>query len=149
MKTLLACLFALSAAAAPLRAEEAPARELRIDPATTNAPLGKAHLNVETLTHGAGDAWQGGYKVDVTPLSFAGEQGKLTITLSNEALRKLAAGQAVDFSGQAASTNGNQSTVQGTATPAAGGSRDTGAIRVRIDSKKGKLVFKTTYHLVK
>ena len=75
--------------------------------------------------------------------------GQLTITLSNEALRKLAAGQAVDFSGQAASTNGNQSTVQGTATPAAGGSRDTGAIRVRIDSKKGKLVFKTTYHLVK
>ena len=148
MKTLLACLFAVCAVAVPLRAEDAPPREMRIDAATTNAPLGKAHLNVETLTRGAGDAWQGGYKVDVTPLSFAGEQGKLTISLSNEALRKLATGQAVDFSGQATSTSGNQSTVQGTATPAVGG-KDTGAIRVRIDSRKGKLVFKTTYHLVK
>ena len=148
MKTFLACLFAVCAATVPLRAEEGPPRELRIDSSTAPAPIGKAHLSVDALTRGGGDSWQGGYKVDVTPLSFASEQGKLTITLSNESLRKLTAGQAVDFSGQANSTNGNQSGVQGTATPA-DGSKDTGAIRVRINSKKGKLVFKTTYHLVK
>ncbi len=150
MKTLPSFLLAawvFATAVAPVRAEDAPPRELRIESATTSVPLGKAKLSVDALTR-KGDAWQGGYTVDVSPLSFAGEKGQLTINLPGESVRKLTGGQAVDFSGEADSTNGNHSTVQGTATPA-GGSKDSGAIRVRIDSKKGRLVFKTTYHLVK
>ena len=151
MKILLACLTAawVLLCATPVHAEDALPREMRIDAATTSVPLGKARLNVDALTRGGqGDAWRGNYTVDVSPLSFAGEQGKLTINLSGDALRKLTGGQPVDFTGQADSSNGNHSNVQGTATPTAGG-KDTGAIRVRIESKKGKLVFKTTYHLVK
>ena len=131
--------------------EDAAVRELRIDPATTGVPFGKAKLSVEPLVHGEGkgaEGLQAHYKVEVSPLSFASEEGNLTISVSNETLRKLAGGQTVDFSGQAVSTSGNKSAVQGTATPAKD-SKDTGAIRVRIDSKKGKLVFKTTYHLAK
>ena len=152
MKTLLPCLFAawaVAACATPLRAEEALPSQLRIEPATTSVPLGKARLGVDPLTRPAkGDAWQGNYTVEVSPLSFASEQGRLTINVSNEAFHRLAAGQPIDFSGQADSASGNRSTVQGTATPAGGG-KDSGAINVRINSKKGKLVFKTTYHLVK
>ena len=151
MKTFLACLFAAwtVCAAAPVRAEDALPRELRIDSATTSVPLGKARLSVDALTHGGkGDTWQGGYKVEVSPLSFASEEGELTITLPVESFRKLAGGHPAEFNGQAVSTKGNNSSVQGTATPAGGG-KDTGAINVRINSKKGKLVFKTTYHLVR
>ena len=139
------------ACATGVRAEDAAVRELRIDPATTGVPLGKAKLSVDPLVHGEGkgaEDLQGHYKVDVSPISLASEEGNLTISVSNETLRKLAGGQAVDFSGQAVSTGGNKSAVQGTATPAKD-SKDAGAIRVRIDSKKGKLVFKTTYHLMK
>lgn len=144
-----ACLvFCLGAATG--RAEEAPVRELRIEPATTGVPFGKAKLSVEPLRRGkgGGESFQASYKVEVSPMSFASEDGSLTISVSNENLRKLAAGQPVEFTGQAVSTSGNTSAVNGTATPSKE-SKDSGAIRVRIDSKKGKLVFKTTYHLVK
>ncbi len=130
------------------RAEDAPVRELRIEPATTGVPLGKARLSVDALVRGKGDGLQAGYKVEVSPISLASEEGSLTISVSNEMLRKLADGQPVDFTGQAVSTSGNNSAVRGTATPSKDG-KDTGTIRVHIDSKKGKLVFKTTYHLVR
>ncbi len=124
-------------------------RELRIDPSTTGVPLGRAKLSVDTLKHaGKGEGLQAGYKVEVSPISLASEEGNLTISVSNETLRKLADGQQVDFTGEAVSTGGDHSAVRGTATPAKD-SKDTGAIRVHIDSKKGKLVFKTTYHLTR
>ncbi len=147
---LLFAVWTLLLAAGPARGEDAAVRELRIDPSTTGVPLGKARLTVDALTRGrnGGDGLQGGYKVEVSPISFASEEGRLTISVSGETLRKLAEGQEVSFTGQAASTNGNNSTVQGTATPGKD-SKDGGTIRVRIDSKKGKLVFKTTYHLVR
>lgn len=134
-------------------AEDAPVRELRIDPATTGVPFGKAKLSVEPLVRdakgkGGGDSLQANYKVEVSPISLASEEGSLTISVSSETLRKLAEGQPVDFTGQAVSTSGSRSSVQGTATPSKA-DKDTGAIRVRIDSKKGKLVFNTTYHLVR
>ena len=130
------------------RGEDAAVRELRIDPATTGVPLGKAKLSVDPLVRGKGaDGLQAHYKVDVSPISLASEEGSLTISVDDETLRKLASGQPIDFSGQAVSTSGNNSAVRGTATPSKE-SKNTGAIRVHIDSKKGKLVFKTTYHLV-
>ena len=140
----------LAVAGGPVRGEDALVRELRIDPSTTSVPLGKARLTVDTLTRGknGADGLQGGYKVEVSPLSFASEEGRLTISVSGEMLRKLAGGQEVDFAGQAVSSSGSNSSVQGTATPGKDG-KDSGSIRVRIDSKKGKLIFKTTYHLVR
>ncbi len=144
---LLLAVFALVCHGGTVRGEDAAVREMRIDPATTSVPLGKAKLSVDPLVHKEGGL-QGHYKVDVSPISLASEEGSLTISVSNESLRKLADGNPVDFSGQAVSTSGNKSAVQGTATPAKD-NKDVGSIRVRIDSKKGKLVFKTTYHLAR
>ena len=133
----------------PARGEEPAVRELHIDPATTGVPLGKARLTVDPLVRSKdAGGLQGHYKVEVSPISPLGEEGNLTITATDETLRKLANGNPVDFSGQAISTGGNKSTVQGTATPAKD-SKETGSIRVRIEGRKGKLVFKTTYHLAK
>ena len=157
MKTLRSCLLLFAAGtllcSGTARGEDAAVRELRLDPATTGVPLGKAKLSVDPLTHAEGKGKASGdlqahYKVEVSPVSLASEEGSLTVAVNDETLRKLAGGQQVDFTGQAVSTSGNKSAVQGTATPAKD-SKDTGAIRVRIDSKKGKLVFKTTYHLTR
>ena len=122
-------------------------RELRIDPGTTRvAAIGKARLSVEPLARANG-GFHGPYRVDVTMLPVGSESGQITITLSDANLHRLADGSgAVPFTGEAVSTDGNHSAVHGTATPS---SNDGGAIRVRVESKKGKLVFNTTYHLVR
>ena len=127
-------------------AGKADIREMQIDPSTTRvAAIGKARLSIETLKH-EGGGFQGPYRVDVTMLPVGSEAGQLTITLSDADLDKLAGGTAIQFTGQAVSKDGNHSDVRGTATPSAG---DGGAIRVHVDSKKGKLVFNTKYRLVR
>ena len=129
-------------------AGEADIRELHIDPSTTRvAAIGKARLSLEPLKH-AGGGFQGPYRVEVTMLPVGSESGQITITLPDASLHRLGSGGggAVAFTGEAVSTDGNHSGVKGTATPSSG---DGGAIRVRVDSKKGKLVFNTTYHLVR
>ena len=148
---LLLALWFVSPFAGTAWGEDGAVRELRIDPATTGVPFGQAKLTVDPLVRAGakgGDDLRGGYKVEITPISFAGENGSLTIAISDDQLRKLAGGQEIAFTGQAVSTDGNNSNVHGTATPAKD-AKDTGAIRVRIESRKGKLVFKTTYHLTR
>jgi hypothetical protein len=134
------------------RAENPAVREFRIEPATTGVPLGRAKLSVEPLTRadgkGKADSFRAAYKVEVFPFTLASEEGTLTITLTAEMLGRLADGQPVEFTGQAVSTSGNNSTLRGTATPTKDAT-DTGAIRVRIESRKGKLVFNTSYRLVR
>ena len=127
-------------------AGDAAVKEMHIDPSSTRvAAIGKARLSVETLAR-QGGSFQGPYRVDVSMLPFGDEAGQLTITLPDANLRKLTEGKAINFTGEAVSQDGNHSNVRGAATPSAG---DTGAIRVHVDGKKGKLVFNTTYHLVR
>ena len=124
---------------------DADIRELHIDPSTTRvAAIGKARLSVEALVRQGGN-FQGPYRVDVTMLPVGDEAGQLTIALSDANLHKLTDGAAIQFSGEANSKEGNHSDVHGTATPSSG---DSGAIRVRVEGRRGKLVFNTTYHLV-
>ena len=127
--------------------EAAAVKEMHIDPSTTRvAAVGHAKLSVETLAHQDG-GFRGPYKVDVTLLPVGNEAGQLTIALSDAKLHQLTDGKgAVNFTGEALSQDGNHSDVRGTATPS---SDAAGAIRVHVDSKKGKLVFNTTYHLVR
>jgi hypothetical protein len=119
-------------------------RQLRIDPSTTKVIVGHARLSVDPLTR-SGGSFGGGYRVEVSPLPIGNESGKLSVNLSDGELAKLAAGEAIDFTGEAVSTQGNNSAVRGSATPAAGG--NSGTLRVHIASRKGNLVFLTAYHL--
>ena len=130
-----------------LAAGDSAVKEMHLDPSTTRvAAVGHARLSVETLTH-QGGGFQGPYRVDVTMLPVGDEAGQLTITLSDANLHKLTDTKtAINFTGEAVSQDGNHSEVRGTATPS---SADAGAIRVHVESKKGKLVFNTTYHLVR
>ena len=135
---LLACWLSLCATA--------PARELRIDPSTTGVPLGHARLSIEPLVRASGaGALSAAYKVDVTPFTSKSEAGRFSVTISEADLQRLADGQQIHFTGQAAAQDGsNTSTVQGRATPSGG---DGGALRIQVEGKKGKLIFRTNYHL--
>ena len=135
----------LGITATALPADATAVRRFRIEPSTTKVIVGHARLSVEPLVREDGGLG-GGYKVEVSPIAVGNEAGKLSVKVSDDDLRKLAGGQSVQFTGQAVSTAGNTSEVYGTATPTAGGG-DGGALRIHIASKKGKLVFNTTYHL--
>ncbi len=155
MKTRLPFLLALSlivVAAHPARSDEdAPAvREMHIEPATTGIPLGHARLSVDPLTHSAHkETMDADYKVDITPFASQSEAGRFSVALSGADLHRLADGEQISFAGQAVSQDGsNTSTLQGRATPTAG-HPDGGDLRLQIEGKKGKLVFHTTYRLIK
>ena len=155
MKTRLSFLLALSlvgVALHPARSDDAApvVREMRIDPATTGVPLGHVRLSVDPLTHSAHkDALEADYKVEVTPFASQSEAGRFSVALSGADLRRLADGEQISFTGQAVSQDGgNTSTLQGRATPVAG-HPEGGDLRLQIESKRGKLVFHTTYHLIK
>ncbi len=123
---------------------------MRIEPSTTGVPLGKARLSVEPLVHVPGkDGLNAAYKVDISPFSFKSEAGRFSVAISDADLHRLAGGETLHFSGQAVSQDGgNTSAVAGRADPASTGS-DTGALRIQVDGKKGKLVFHTTYRLIR
>lgn len=148
MKTLflLSALSLFTAVPSLPAADGGDVKGMRIEPATTSvAVLGKARLSVELLTRGDGGL-HGPYKVDVVGLPSKGEAGEFTITLAEADFDKLANGQSLNFGGKALSKDGNTSTVRGTASPSSG---EGGAIKVKVDSKKGRLVFKTTYRLTR
>ncbi len=132
------------------RAADEPVREMRIDPGTTGVPLGHARLSVEPLTHAPGkDGLSAAYKVDITPFTSKSEAGQFSVAITDADLQRLADGATIHFTGQAVSQDGsNTSTVEGRATPSAPGSGG-GALRIQVEGKKGKLVFHTTYHLIR
>ena len=126
-------------------ADAAPVvRRLRIDPSSTQIMVGEARLSVDPLTRG-GDGFDGTYRLEVSPVPIGNESGKLSVNLSDEELRQLVGGQTVEFTGQAVSAGGNNSALRVVATPK--GNSGGGALRIHIASKKGKLVFHTSYHL--
>ena len=121
---------------------------MRIEPSTTGVPLGHARLSVEPLVRAPGkDGLSAAYQVDITPYSFKSEAGQFSVAISDADLRRLTGGETLQFTGQAIAQDGsNTSTVQGRATPTAVGS-ETGALRIQVEGRKGKLVFHTTYRL--
>ena len=131
--------------AAPLRTADAPpaVRRLHIDPSSTQIMVGEARLSVDPLTRG-GDGFSGSYRLEVSPVPIGNESGKLSVSLSDQELRQLVGGQTIEFTGQAVSTGGNNSELRVVATPKGNSG---GALRIHIASKKGKLVFHTSYHL--
>ena len=132
--------------AATLRPTDAPPtlRRMHIDPSSTSVAVGKARLSVDSLARGGG-GFNGSYQLEVSPFPVGNESGKLSVNLSDEELRRLAGGQPVEFTGAADSTGGNHSELRIVATPK--GTSGGGALRIHIASKKGKLVFNTSYHL--
>ena len=118
------------------------ANQLSIAPCTTTVPLGKASLRISGLARQSG-GYRGEYQIKVAPLFFAGEKGKISVNVPDEALQKLGRGVPVEFTGKAI-TNGSGKTrpISARATPsgAAGGS-----LQLWFTADNTKIVFTTTY----
>ena len=74
-------------------------RKLIIDPSATSVALGKASLIVSPLTHRNGN-YVGNYRLKVRPYFFKNEKGSLLLAASDDSLRKLQTGTAVNFTGK-------------------------------------------------
>ena len=119
-------------------------RKLFIDPSSTSVALrGKASLIVSPLTHRNGN-YAGDYQLKVRPYFFKSEKGSLLLAASDDAVRKLQAGTAINFTGRAVThKDGRTHIVLGRATPSSGAC---GGVTFSIKTDDGTVVFNTSYH---
>ena len=99
---------------------------------------------VSPLTHRAGN-YVGDYQLKVRPYFFKSEKGSLLLAASDDSVRKLQAGTAINFTGRAVTRkDGRIHVVRGRAAPS---SADRGSVTFSIiTDDDGKLVFNTSYH---
>jgi hypothetical protein len=129
--------------ASTAKKSNAVTRRLFIDPSSTSLLLGKARLTVSPLTHRNGN-YVGDYQLEVRPYFFKSEKGTLLLAASDDSVRKLLAGIAIDFTGRAVTRkDGKTHVVLGRARPL---SRDRGSVTFSIITENGKMVFNSFYH---
>ena len=119
-------------------------RKLFIDPSSTPVRLGKATLIVGPLKRRDGN-YVGDYQLKVRPYFFKSETGSLVLSASEDSVRRLQSGRAIDFTGKALTReDGTTHVVLGRATPLSG---DRGTVTFSIVTEKNaKIIFKTSYH---
>ena len=119
-------------------------RKLFIDPSSTPVHLGKATLIVSPLKRRDGN-YVGDYQLKVRPYFFKSETGSLVLSASEDSVRRLQSGRAIDFTGKAVTReDGTTHVVLGKATPLSG---DQGTVIFSIVTEKNaKIIFKTSYH---
>jgi len=128
----------------PAEVSDSLKRKLFIDPSSTSIRLGKATLVVSPLTRRGGN-YIGDYQLKVRPYFFKSETGTLILGASDDFVRRLQSGRAIDFTGKALTReDGTTHVVLGRATPLSG---DRGSVTFSIVTEKNeKIVFKTSYH---
>ena len=137
------CLVLLLGVGAPLGAAvpaPLPAR-VSVSPMKTSIYVGSVRLTADSFVRD-GESFSTTYEVKVVPWFFWNETGKITIKLPLADLTRLALGQAVDFTGEAANHKHKPRTVSGRAQP---NSPTSGKIKVRIGAGGTELVFNGTY----
>ena len=86
----------------------------------------------------------GEYRLKVKPYFFKSEKGSLLLAASDDAVGKLQAGTAINFTGQAVTYKDDRmDIVLGRATPS---SRDRGRVTFSIVTDDARIVFNTSYH---
>jgi hypothetical protein len=140
--TLLALSWA-SAQVSPADKRSAPETgDIFLEPSSTTVPGGKASLTIGVLTRQA-ETYIGDYQFKVSPFFFKNEKGKLSIRVSDETLKKLASGMAVDFTGQATTSgSGKTRRINGRATPL---DHMRGTVSLRFVAEEREMLFNTTY----
>ena len=146
-RLLLACLC-LASWALPARATEDAALQrydlVTVAPVSTSIYVGSVALTLTPLARKSG-VFHSNYVAKVFPYFFWGEQGWITIAMSDDDLRNLAKGEVVQFKGQGKNSDGEDRRIEGRAVPA---DANTGKIKVRVFvSKRIELIFNTTYRI--
>lgn len=116
--------------------------QVTIAPTKTSIYIGTVSMTMPAFVRKNG-IYESTYVAKVFPYFFGSEKGVLAIKLSDAELRRLEKGEAVEFSGRAVNTDGEERRVEGKATPADVGG---GKIKVRVFvSKRIELIFNTSY----
>lgn len=140
------CLLLALGAVASLRADLA----LLASPRVVVAPM-KTSIYVGSVTLTTTDflqqdeSFQATYEAKVRPWFFWGETGRITVKLPVADLTRLALGQTVEFTGEAANHKNKPRTVTGRAQP---GNGNGGKIKVRIMADGIELIFNGSYQLM-
>jgi len=116
----------------------------RVDvaPTKTSIYIGTVSMALPAFSR-RDERYESTYVAKVFPYFFYNEQGTLAIDLPDSALRRLAAGEPVEFSGRAFNTAREERRVEGKATPTDARS---GKLKVRVFvTKRIELIFNTTY----
>ncbi|MCF3652274.1 hypothetical protein [Synoicihabitans lomoniglobus] len=134
---------------------EAPATVENVSPALPDqydqAVIAEAktsiYIGAVTLTmppfQREGERYTSSYQAKVFPFFFYNEKGTISINVTDDNLRQLAAGERVYFDGEAFESKGEPRRIEGHADPADASS---GKIKVRVwVSKNIELIFNTTY----
>ena len=120
------------------------ARHARVEvaPTKTSIYLGSVAMTMPAFSRTNG-AYESEYAAKVFPFFFYNETGRLRVEISDDALRQLERGEAIEFKGRAVRTDGAERRVEGKATPS---DAKSGKLKVRVFySRRIELIFNTTY----
>lgn len=137
--------FALVAASA-LGAGDDLARfsQVTVKPATAFIYIGTVTMTIPPFVR-HNDVYSSTYTAHVFPYFYT-ESGRIWITVPDDALRRVANGQAIDFTGRAVNDSGEGRKVVGHAAPSG---RSVGSIEVRVFvTRRISINYETTYELV-
>lgn len=113
-----------------------------VDKVKTSIYVGSVTLDMPPFRHTSG-AYESTYSARVFPYFFYNEKGRITINLPDDHVRRLAAGERIEFVGQAQNLEGEPRRVEGHAIPEDAVS---GTIKVRVwVSPKIELIFNSRY----
>ena len=116
--------------------------KILIEPSSASLTGGNVRLTTTALSRKAG-AYVGDYQLKVTPYFFKSEKGKLFIHVTDELLRKLINGTAVEVTGKATTTGTAETRpITARATPLG---TDRGSLMVAVLTENGKLIFNSSY----
>lgn len=124
----------------------APPARIQVPAMKTSIYVGTVTLTPAVFTRAddTGDTWAATYAVKVRPWFFWSETGRITLHVAAADWARLAQGEVVDFTGEAANERGRPRHVTGRAEPAGPAS---GRLTVRITADGVTLVFHGTYGL--
>jgi hypothetical protein len=113
-----------------------------VEPTRTSIYVGSVSLRMPPFER-HGDLYRTTYRARVVPYFFQNEHGWIEIEFGEDALRRLAAGERVEFTGRAANHQDEPREVTGHADPA---DATSGRIKVRVRvTPKIELIFNTQY----
>jgi hypothetical protein len=120
---------------------------------TVTIPTVKTSIYIGSVTLAApafvrtGSSYASTYTARVVPFFWAGEAGRIAVTITDDDLARLAKGEAVDFTGEGRNEDGELRRVEGRATP---DDAESGRLKIRIwVSPRIELIFNTTYRFGK
>ncbi len=124
-------------------APESAWRRVEIGATWTSIYVGTVSLRMPEFKRNAAGEYESTYAARVLPWLFQNENGRISIRVSDDALRRLARGETIEFDGRAVNQAGEERAVTGRAAPA---DATSGRIKVRVGvSPKVELIFNTTY----